>query len=309
MRKILLSLLFLSVSAFAFPDKPVKIIVPLSAGGGLDVSTRIVAQKLSEVWNVPVIVENKTGGQAMTGSNFVAKSEPDGHTLLSIQPNMLSVASTLMPDLNFSWEKDLVGVGYTGTTTPFVLVVSKKHNIKTVKELIKYGKINGLKYGSAGIGGPLHIYGEWFVKEVNVEGIHVPYKGAAPALVDLVSGDLDMMFVPPANIEQFVRTGQLTALAVVGSKRLDKLPDVVDLHSVLPKYPVIHTSFALFAPSGLPKSVETKLNADIERAFKLSFPELVKRDLIDPRSSPPENISRQVILDGNNWIKRSKNRE
>jgi tripartite-type tricarboxylate transporter receptor subunit TctC len=307
-RKFLFALALLGVSLVqaqtAFPDRPVKIVVPLAPGGGNDIIARIVAQRLAANWKQPVIVENKAGGQTTIGANFVAKSDPDGYTLLSAQPNILASSAVLLDQVPYDWETELTPVAYIGSAPPFVLAVSAKLNIKTVQELRSYAQAKGVTYGSAGTGGPFHVYGEWFVHVLGVKGVHVPYKAAPPAVLDVVSGNLDMIFAPPAQIMQHVKAGTLIPIAVVGDRRVPSLPDTPTMVGLgLKQFPNIHTNYAIFAPAKTPPAILKVLREDVAQAYEQSFDELVQRGLVDPHAPVPKNFVQQAISDGKTWAK------
>ena len=292
------------VAAGEWPERAVKIVVPLAPGGGNDVIARMVGQELSNIWKQSVIVENKPGGQTTVGATFVAKSEADGYTLLSAQPNILASSSILVDEVHYSWSKDLVPVGFIGAAPPFILAVSAKTGVKNINDLKEYGKNKGVTYASAGTGGPFHIYSALLTQGLNIRGIHVPYKAAPPAVVDVVSGNVDMIFAPLAQIIQHIQSGALIPITVVGNRALDKLPGVPPADSLsIRGFPSIHTNYAIFAPAGIPEHVKQKLNKDITRAYKTILPELLSRNLVDPNTLPPKNFERRAIDDALIWTR------
>lgn len=295
---------FMASGAWAWPERTVKIIVPLAPGGGNDIIARMVGQELSNIWKQPVVVENRPGGQATLGAAYVAKSDADGYTLLSAQPNILASSSVLVEDVQYNWEKDLTAVGFIGAAPPFVLAVSARTGVKNLAELREYARSRGVTYSSAGAGGPFHVYGALFTQGLGIKGIHVPYKAAPPAVVDVVSGTVDMIFAPPAQVQQHIKAGTLVPLAVVGDRAYDKMPEVPPMSRLGVKdFPNLHTNYAIFAPAGISDSVRQKLTADIARAYEIVLPELLTRNLVDPNTPAPRNFTRQAQEDGRTWVR------
>lgn len=306
-KKILMiaTAIILAASAHAdtWPDRPVKIVVPLSPGGGNDIITRAVAQELSNIWKQPVVVENRPGGQTTTGTHFVSKVTPDGYTLLGVQSNILGGAVAAVDDVKYNFEKDFVGVGFTGVSPPYVLVVSAKSGIKTLNDLRAQGQAKGITYASAGTGGSLHVYGALFAKSLGVNGIHVPYKATPQAIVDIIAGNVDMIWAPPAQVMQHINAGTVVPLAVIGDRPYSKLPGVPPIAKFnLKGFTNLHTTYAIFAPSGIPDSVRQKLTLDMARAYEAALPELISRDLVDPDMHMPKNVAKYMLEDSQTWF-------
>jgi tripartite-type tricarboxylate transporter receptor subunit TctC len=288
----------------AWPDKPVKIVVPLSPGGGNDLITRVVAQELESIWGQPVVVENRPGGQTTIGATYVARSDPNGYTLLSAQPNILASSSVLIDNVQYDWQKDLVAVGFLGAAPPFVLAVNAKLGINTIQDLVNYSRERGFTYASAGTGGPFHIYGALLAQSLGVKGIHVPYKAAPPAVNDVLNGSVDLIFSPPAQVVQFIKSKQLVALAVVGDRRYDALPEVPAIASLnIKNFPNLHTTYAVFAPGSIPESVKQKITVDIAKAYQRAIPKLLERQLIDADSPVPSNVAIRARTDQEIWVR------
>ena len=254
-------------SAQSFPAKPVKIIVPQTPGGASDSLARIVGQKLSERWGQPVVVENRAGAGGNIGMEAVARSPADGYTLLMSYVGTHAINGALYKKLPFDPEKDFTAVA-TLATLPFVIVVNPKLPAKNVPELVALAKTTEVTYGSAGNGSVNHLLGEMFSSAANVKLVHVPYKGAAPALQDLVGGQISAVFTSMPSVAQFIRAGTLRALAVTSAKRAESFKDIPTIaESGYPGFDV-NPWFGLFVPAGTPPAVVKQLNADINAVLK-----------------------------------------
>lgn len=264
----------IAVSAFAhaqdlangYPKKPVKVIVPFSAGGVVDSIARIVSDKLSTQYGKPFIVENKTGAGGSIGTDFVAKSAPDGYTLLAVSP---SHAVTPALQKSISWNpvrdfKAIAGFGYV----PNIIVVHPSVPAKNMSEFVELAKKSSpsLTYATAGLGTSNHLSGELLTQEAKIPLTHVPYKGQSDALNDLLSGRVSMMPLTSALAIPHIKSGKLRALAVTTAKRSSATPELptVAESANLPNYSV-GTWFGFVAPAKTPASVLQKLSADIER--------------------------------------------
>lgn len=248
----------------AYPNKPVKIVVPYSAGAVTDMLGRLVAKSLQERLNVPVIVENKVGAGGTLGTSFAAKSAPDGYTLLLGATGPVSVGKALYPQLNYDPANDLVPVAII-SRVPFVIVANPKRNITSVKDLLaaakaKPGEVN---YGSAGNGTPQHIIGEMFKQTTGVALTHVPYKGSAPANADLIGNQIALMFDNPGPLVQHITGKRLVALAQTGSDRLAALPDVPTMRELGYQDFVAAPWYGIMAPQGVPAAIVQQLNTAI----------------------------------------------
>ena len=213
-------------SAQTYPSKPVRMIVPFPPGGGTDYTARLIGQKLSELWGQPVVIENRPGASTIIGSDLVAKSAPDGYSLLMGSTNH-TINPSLIPKLPYDTVKDFAPVTVC-VTSAYVLVVHPSLPVKSVKELIalaraRKGEIN---YSSSGTSGPQHIAGELFKMMAKVDMTHVPYKGGGPAVVALLGGHVQVQFSTPVSALPHVKTGKLRALAVTSLKRSDAVPEL-----------------------------------------------------------------------------------
>jgi tripartite-type tricarboxylate transporter receptor subunit TctC len=265
LRNLALSALALAAScagAQTFPTKPVRLIVPFAAGGSTDIVARALGQKLGELWGQPVIVDNRAGGSTVIGTEIVAKAPPDGHTLL-VTPAPFTIVPSLNSRLPYDPHKDFEPITLINTT-PLVVVVHPGVPAKSIKALIALAKSRPgeLNYGSSGSGGSNHLAGELFNAMAGVKMVHVPYKGNAPALTDLVGGHVDVVFNGLTSALPFVKSGKLRALGVTSLKRSAALPDVPTLDEAgLKGFQAVAWN-GLTAPARTPKNIVDKINAD-----------------------------------------------
>jgi tripartite-type tricarboxylate transporter receptor subunit TctC len=259
----------LPVAAFAqgYPTKPIKMVVPYSAGGGTDGTARLIATKIGNTMGQSVVVENRPGGGGMIGADFVAKSPADGYTLLfDAAPFAVNPALRKTP---FDARKDFIPLSLV-MTAPNVLVVPAGAPYKNVKELLAYAKGNPgkLTYASAGTGTGQHLAGELFNVRTNAELLHVPYKGGGPALVDLLGGQVNSYFGNAASVTQYVKSGRLVPLGVTSAKRSIHLPDVPTLmEQGVKDYEVVEWA-GVFVPAGTPQPVVDRLAKEIAAAVQ-----------------------------------------
>ena len=262
--------------AQAYPSKAVRLIVPFAAGGSTDIIGRTVAQKLNETWGQPVLVDNRPGGSTVIGTDVVAKAPPDGYTLLVTPAPFTIVPSLTTTKLPYDPAKDFEPITLINTT-PLVVVVNPGVPAKNVKELIALAKSRpgALNFGSSGSGGSNHLAGELFDAMAGVKMVHIPYKGNAPALTDLVGGHVDLVYNGLTSALPFIKSGRLRALAVTSLNRAGALPDVPTLdESGLKGFQAVAWN-GLTAPARTPKDVVAKVNADVVKIVK--SPELIER--------------------------------
>ena len=272
------SLLVLTMQATAehYPDRVVRIVNPYPPGGSVDVMARILAQKLSDNLGQQFIVENRSGGGGNTGSDYVAKAEPDGYTLLFTAPGPLTVNQTLYTKLAFDPAKDFAPIALFATA-PIVLIVNPAVPANNVQELIALakkepGKIN---FASAGNGTTNHLSGELFKSRANIDIVHVPYRGAGPAMNDLVGGHVQMFFdLMPVVLPQ-IATGKVRALANAGAKRPSALPDVPTIAEQGLAGFDASSWYGLVAPAKTPEPVLAKLRDEVAKALKA--PDMIAR--------------------------------
>ncbi len=254
--------------AQSYPQKPIRVIVPVAAGGATDLTARLVGQKMAERLGQAVIVENRPGGNETIGTDAVAKSAPDGYTMLLAAPASIVILPHLQK-LPYSAERDLAPVSLAAIT-PLILVVHPSVAAQTVKDLIALAKARPgqLSYASAGSGGVQHLAAELLKATAKIDIVHIPYKGAGPVMQDLVGGQVQMFFagMPPAM--PHVRSGKLRALAVTTTTRSSAAPEVVTMEEAgVPRFDISNW-FAYFVPSGTPRDVIGRLNGEIVRALK-----------------------------------------
>lgn len=259
----------------AYPERPVRIVVGFSAGGSTDVVARILAKELSEELGQSFVVENKPGGGSNIAASEVARAKPDGYTLLMVAVTS-AINETLYRNLDFSLVKDFAPVAL-GVKVPNVLVVNPSVPAKTVKELVDYAKANPgkLAFASSGSGTSIHMAGELFKIQAGVDAMHVPYKGSAPAVTDLIGGQVHFMFDNMPSAWPHVQAGKLRALAVTTSERSKSAPDLPTMVESGFKDFDVSSWFGLIAPAGTPADVVDKLNAAVQKA--LDKPEVQKR--------------------------------
>jgi tripartite-type tricarboxylate transporter receptor subunit TctC len=252
----------------AFPNKPVKIVVPFTAGSATDILARTFGQKLSELWGQPVIVENRPGAGGTIGAALVAKSPADGYTLL-VHSAAQAVNASIYPALPYDTTKDFVEVATLGGQ-PNVLVVAPSTGYKTVADLIAAAKKSPgtLNFGSAGTGSGTHINGEKFKLAAGIDVVHIPYKGTPEAITDTMTGRVTYFFSPISAALPNIREGKLVALGVSTAKRSSALPNVPTIaESGLPGFDY-NLWVGMFAPAGTPADVVDRINADVAKVLQ-----------------------------------------
>ncbi len=259
-----------SIAAIAqpYPSRPIRIILPFAAGGNLDIVIRIVAQRMSEGLAQQVIVDNRAGASGLVGVRFVASAPPDGYTLLAIS-NTFATAPSVIPNAGYDPVKDFVGVSLVARI-PQLLVVNPALPVKSVKELIALARARPLElsYGSNGAGSTLHLAAELFARDAGVKLLHVPYKGAAPALLDLIGGQIAIVFDQISTSIPYVNAGKIRALGVTASRRSPVYPDLPTIAEAgLPGYDVI-TWNGIGALAGTPREAVVRLHAEIAKAVQ-----------------------------------------
>jgi tripartite-type tricarboxylate transporter receptor subunit TctC len=274
--------------ADTFPSRTVKLVVPFPPGGPLDATGRAIAQKLTEAWGQSVIVENKPGAGGNIGADYVAKSAPDGYTVVMGALSTHAVNPSLYPKMPFDAQRDFAPITLVAIT-PNVLVVNPSLPVHSVKELIAYAKANPgkLSFGSGSIGSAGHLAGELFKVDAGVDMVHVPYKGAAPAMQGLLAGDTQLMFDNLASAMSQVKAGKLRALAVTTAERSKLVSDLPTMAEAgVPGFD-ISTWYGLLAPAGTPPDVIAKWNADVTKI--LSAPEMRERLATQGAEAAPDS--------------------
>ena len=252
-----------------YPKGSIKIVVPYSAGAVTDMLGRIIAMGLSESFSVSVIVENKVGAGGTIGTEQVANALPDGNTLLLGATGPVSVGKALYTQLRYDPAKDLTPIAII-TRVPFVVVVHPDQPYKTIADLVAAAKAkpNDIVYGSAGNGTPQHIIGEMFKQSTNVQLMHVPYKGSAPATTDLLGNQVPLMFDNPGPLMQHIRNGKLRALAQTGERRSAALPDVPTMREAGVTGLIAAPWYGIMGPANMPPPITEKLNKEINAILR-----------------------------------------
>ena len=289
----------LPAQAQTYPSKPVNLVVTVPAGGSIDAVARIVAQGLSAPLGQAVVVQNRAGAGGTIAADFVAKSAPDGHTLLITSSSTLVIEPYLYKSLPFDPEKSFVPIIMPARQN-LILVVHPKLNVLTFKDFVPLVKTQSAKlnYGSSGEGTLPHLAGVLFNAYTGSSAHHVPYKGIAPAMNALVSGEVDYMFDSASTVEQ-IRAGKLRALAVIGPKRLAALPEVSTFRELgMPQMEGARAYYAIVAPAGTPAAIQQRLNREI--AGVLRQPESMSRISaigLENTTSTPEELARALRED------------
>lgn len=252
----------------AYPDHAIKLIVPVPPGGGVDILSRAIGAKMSQSMGVPVVVENRPGASAAIGTELLARSAPDGYTIM-MGYSAHATNPIFSPKLPYDTSKDFAAVAYVGYI-PLILVVNPSFPPNSVKELIALAKSKPgqLQFASGGAGAGAHLSGELLKATAGVDLIHVPYKGNAPALTDVLGGQVPMMFDTITTALPHVKAGKLKALAVTSAKRSPLAPDVPTMiEAGLPDFE-ISAWYVIFAPAGVPHDVLQRLNSEINKAIE-----------------------------------------
>lgn len=292
-------------AADSYPSRPIRFIIPFTPGGNTDVLGRLLALKLTETFGQQVVVDNRPGAGGTLGVEQAAKATPDGYTIVMGTFGSVLVANALYKRLAYDPQRDLAPVVLV-STPPGLLVVTPSLQVKSVQELVAYanahpGKLN---YASSGAGTWNHLFGELFNAVAKVKIVHVPYKGAAPAVTDLMGGQVQTMFSPfPPALPQ-VRAGKLRALAVSAAKRSGLLPDLPTVaESGLPGY-AAESWFAVLAPARTPPAVVSRLNTELNRALQLpDVKASLAADGAEPAGGTPEELARSIREGGAKWGK------
>ena len=299
-------LLFAAAAAHSqpYPNKPARLLVGFAPGGGVDVTARIVAAKLTELWGQQLVVDNRAGAGGTIATDIAAKAAPDGYSLLFCGIWSHGVAPSLYKQLPYDHYRDFAPVSMIGTT-PNVLVVNPNVPVKSVSEFIAYTKANNGKIAIAhpGAGSSPHMTLELFRLTTGVNVVPVPYKGGAPALVDLLGGHIPAMFDNMSTQLSVIKSGRTRALAVTSPKRTSHLPDVPTMMESGVQLDVT-VWYGLCAPAAVPKTVVAKLNADLHKA--LNAPDVQRRLMeqgVDPAPSTPEEFAAFIRVETDKWAK------
>ncbi|MCP3473334.1 tripartite tricarboxylate transporter substrate binding protein [Bradyrhizobium sp. CCGUVB1N3] len=253
--------------AETFPSKPVTLVIPYSPGGSSDVVGRSLAQKLSEIWKQPVVVENRPGATTTVGAEYVSRAAPDGYTMLLAAPPFV-ITQYVYPNLGYDTEKNFEPVSLVAYF-PLIMVVNPSLPINNLKELIEYSRKNpGMVYPSPGAGTTPHLMGEMLAKHEKLDTIHAPYKSGGQGVIDLVAGRLQFFAGAPAEVMSHMKGGKLRAVAVLDDKRLSVLPDLLTSPEQGFGYLQAQTWSTVVVPKGTPKSIVDKMSGDIATALQ-----------------------------------------
>lgn len=306
---LLVSLLAIFSIAFSnaqvASDKPIRLVVPFSAGGPTDVLARVLAPKLSSALKRTVIVDNRVGATGAIGATYVAKAAPDGDTLLLGTSSIMAASPNLSANLPYDPVNDFVPISLVATIEN-ILVVHPSVPAKSVKELIAYAKANPkkLSYASSGIGSTYHLGAELFSSQAGIEWTHVPYKGAAPAMQDVLAGHVQVMFDNASSAIINMKAGKVRALGVASLKRYPSLPDLPTIaEEGLPGYETT-IWLALFAPTKTPADVVQRLNREVQDAVNSSeYKDRLQTLDMQPRVSTPQELAGFLKADLAKWAK------
>ena len=286
-----------------FPSRPVKILVPQTPGGASDALARIVAQELSKKWGQPVVVENRAGAGGNVGMEVVANAPPDGYTLLMSYVGTHAINGALYKKLPFDPEKDFAPVA-TLATLPFVAVSKADSPLKTIPDIISAAKKSQLTYGSAGNGSVNHLLGEMFNSAAGVKLTHVPYRGAAPAMQDLMGGQISLVFTSLPSVSGAIKNGTLHPIAVTSAKRAGSFSNIPTIAEAGFKDFDVNPWFGLFAPAKVPINIIRKINADVNDVVKSK--EVTDRFAAqgaEPYLTSPEEFATVLKADIDKWSK------
>ena len=287
----------------AWPTQAIRIIVTFTPGGAPDILARVLAENWQRKLGVPVLVENRPGYGGNIGADLVAKSDPDGYTLLIGTVGIHAINGTLYERMPFDPIKDFTPISFLAST-PNVLIVNKKLGVSNVHELIELAKTkpNKLTFGSSGIGTSLHMSGELFKEIAGIDIRHIPYKGRAQSLPDLVSGRISMLFDNLSSSLPLIRAGEVQALGVTTLKRSPAAPEIPTLaEQGLPKFEAV-SWFSLMAPANLPPTIQRRLNQLTRQA--LEKPDVKNRLLaggLEPNPASPKDLSKLITAESRKW--------
>jgi tripartite-type tricarboxylate transporter receptor subunit TctC len=287
----------------SFPQKPVRIVVPYTTGGSNDVIARLLAQQLQEAWGQPVVVENKPGAAGNIGSSDIAKSAPDGHSLLLTNINIVSMNPGLIANMPFDPQKDFAPISLLGTTA-LALVVHPSVSANNVRELIDLARKEPgrLNYASSGNGSPQHMSAEMFKAMTKTSLTHIPYKGAAPAINDLLAGQVQVTVGVVNQLMPHIRAGKLKALGVTSRKRLAQMQDVPTLDEAgVPGYES-EIWLGLAAPAATPPAIIEQINQAVRKAMATAdVVSKLQAQGIDVLVSSPDQMRQRGLEDLKRW--------
>jgi tripartite-type tricarboxylate transporter receptor subunit TctC len=296
-------------AADAWPTRPVKMIVPFGAGGTTDVVARLLGQKLGEIWGQPVVIENRTGAGGNIGADAVAKSPPDGYTLLMASGSILTANPFMYKSLPFDATRDFVPITNVASG-PQVVAVGASSPFKDLREFIAYAKAHPkeVTFGSAGVGTQTHLATENFAYTANIDMVHVPYKGETYAMTDLMGGQIQMVTPNLGAAINLIKEGKLRALAVTSRERMPQLPDVPAAAETLPGFENAGW-FGLLAPAGTPKEIVDKVQRDSDKVLHSEdFRAKLAQQGMVPVGNTPAEFAAAIRDESARWAKVIKER-
>jgi tripartite-type tricarboxylate transporter receptor subunit TctC len=301
----ILALIFaVTASAQSFPTKPIKIVVPFPAGGTVDFFARVISTKLSEALGQSVLVENRAGAGGNIAAEAVAKAAPDGYTLL-MGSEIIAINTSLYSKIGYDPVKDLAPITLVGTV-PNILIVHPSLPVNSVNDLIALAKKTPgkISFASTGQGTSTHLSSELFKLMANIDMLHIPYKGGPPAIADLISGQVNMMFINMPTGITHVRSGKAKIIAVSSIKRVSQLPDVPTVDQAGVKGFETSAWSGLYAPAGTPVDIINRLNAEVVKILKQpSVREQLMAQGAEPVGDSPEEFSRFTLAEISKWAK------
>lgn len=293
-----------TLGAKSFPTRPVRVVVPFSPGGATDIVTRIVAQRLNQVWGQTVVVDNRAGAAGNIGADIVVKAAPDGHTLLMTSGSIVTANPHMYRKMPFDPDTDLVAITNVASG-PQIVAVNAGFTAKTLKDLIAMAKAKprSMNFGSAGVGTQTHLAAENFVTAAGIDVTHVPYKGEGPALADLVAGQIHFVTPNLSAAISFVKQGKLRALAVTSKQRAKQLPDVPAVAETLPGFENLGW-FGLMAPKGTPSAVIDKVYQDTAKVLQAAeVRERFEQLGMQPVGNTPQAFAQAIKEESQRWAK------
>jgi tripartite-type tricarboxylate transporter receptor subunit TctC len=292
-------------AAQPFPAKLVKLVVPQTPGGATDVFARKIGQRLSELWGQSVVIENRAGAGGVIGTDVVAKSAPDGYTLLVTYAGSQAINASLYPKLPFDTIKDFQTVA-TLAVTPFILIVNPKLPAQNLADFIALAKAkpNALTYASSGNGSVNHLVGEMLKSAAGISILHVPYKGVAPAITDVMGGQVDSAFSSVPSVMQMIRGGNVRALAISSARRVAIAPEIPTIaESGFPGFDV-NPWWGILAPAGIDMAIVRKINADVAEILRSKeMIDFLATQGAEPLISSPEEFLAILQADVVKWAK------
>lgn len=286
-----------------YPNRTITLVIPFAPGGSTSIVGRVIADKMSQLLGQSIVVDNRAGAGGTVGTKYVAKSDPDGYTLLLGYTGTLAIGPSLYKEVGYDPRKDFAPIGMIGNA-PSAVVVHPSFPAKTIAELIAYAKANPGKvnFGSAGVGSVNHITGEYFARSAGITLVHIPYKGTGPALTDLLGGHIPMALAPIPPVHANVAAGLLRALAVTGKTRVALMPDVPTIAEAGLSGFEASLYYGLVAPAGTPRPIIDKLNTELRAA--LASDEVKKQlgaDGTEITPGTPEDYADFIDKDEKKW--------